>query len=131
MVWAPLPESVSSTVRSRPNKYATARREEREKREERERREGEDRERIEVEERERSTVRGSESTKWVYEFEAEEVVLANLKLNADGQVPVKIMREIVRAAEDLDKTIILDDTGKRPKMVVSDRCVDCEVEEVD
>jgi hypothetical protein len=72
-----------------------------------------------------STARGPERTKWVYEFEVEEVVLANQKLNTDGALSVKLMRDIVRAAEDLEKTILLDETSKRPTLVVSDRCLPC------
>jgi hypothetical protein len=76
-----------------------------------------------------SAAQGPARTKWVYEFEVEEVVLANQKLNADGALSVKMMKELVRAAEDLNKTIVLDETTKRPSLMVSDRCMLCDPEE--
>ena len=40
-----------------------------------------------------------------------------------------MMKELVRAAEDLNKTIVLDETTKRPSLMVSDRCMLCDPEE--
>ena len=37
-----------------------------------------------------------------------------------------MMKEVVRVAEDLDKTIVLDETTKRPTIKVSDRCQVCD-----
>ena len=59
------------------------------------------------------------------DVDIETLVLVNQKLLATGHLSVKLQKEIVRSAEALGLTIVLDATSKKHTLDVSERCEPC------
>lgn len=65
------------------------------------------------------------TTKWMSDVDIETLVLANQKLLGTGHLSAKLQKELVRSAEALGLTIVLDATTKKHTLDVRERCQPC------